>query len=456
METFESFGIQRLLLDSLQKLNFTEPTPIQQEAIPVALQGHDILGTAQTGTGKTGAFGIPMIEKLLLNPQGLALVLTPTRELATQVMQSLKGLIGAAPIKTALIIGGEDVVLQLNQLRMKPRLIVGTPGRINDLLSRGALKLDKTSFLVLDEMDRMLDMGFSIQIEEILKYVPKERQTLLFSATLPKNIIKLAELYLRDPKRIAVGSVFNPIDRIKQEVLHIAEGEKYKELCVQLDKREGAILVFVKTKYATERMAQKLKDENYDVQSIHGDLRHNKRERVIKAFRNKRYRILIATDVVARGLDIPHIEHVINYDLPQSPEDYIHRIGRTARAGAKGEAICFVSPAEKGKWHAIECLMNPGLKVDKSLSQNNRIKRFSSDGKSKSKFPWKNNAPEKKKFSFNHRNGHASTESVVELGGKKLPLKDTMKIKKDFYNGNDFMKGDTSRGVLSSSKTRKA
>jgi ATP-dependent RNA helicase DeaD len=365
MQDFHSFGLPNALVQSLDQLNFKTPTPIQQAAIPLVMDGKDILGSAQTGTGKTGAFGIPLLAKMILNTEEAALIIAPTRELATQVMKSLQSMLWkGSPVKTALLIGGESMQAQLHQLKRNPRLFVGTPGRINDHLKRGSLKLSAVRYLVLDEMDRMLDMGFSIQIADIKKHLPKDLQTLLFSATLPKEILKLAESYLKNPERISIGSTTNPAEKIKQEVVHMAEPEKYPRLLNELDDRKGSIIIFVKTKINAERMAKKLRDANHDTDALHGDLRHNKRERVIHAFRKQKYRILVATDVAARGLDIPHIEHVINYDLPQAPEDYIHRIGRTARAGAEGEAICFVAPADRGKWKAIHRLMNPGAAAE--------------------------------------------------------------------------------------------
>lgn len=370
MHQFNQFNLPKPLTQALERLNFKTPTPVQAATIPLALQGRDVLGSAQTGTGKTGAFGIPLVARLLANPKGSALVITPTRELATQVMKALKDFLGnGSPIKTALIIGGDSIQKQLFQLKKKPRLFVGTPGRLNDHLRRGSLNLSDTEYLVLDETDRMLDMGFSVQIEEIQKHLPKERQTLLFSATLPKNIMKLAGSYLNNPERVAIGSTSNPAKNIKQEVLQVSETEKYPQLLEQLDNRDGSVIVFVKTKYATEKMAKRLATEGHTTDALHGDLRHTRRERVIKAFRSKKYRVLVATDVAARGLDIPHIEHVINYDLPQAPEDYIHRIGRTARAGAEGEAICFVSPSQRSKWHAIHRLMNPDATRDSTRDE---------------------------------------------------------------------------------------
>jgi superfamily II DNA/RNA helicase len=367
MQHFNELGLPEALNHTLQHMQFTTPTPIQAQAIPHALEGKDILGSAQTGTGKTGAFGIPLVTHLLSNTKGSALVMTPTRELATQVMAQLQAILGKrSKIKTALLIGGESMPKQFVQLRNHPRLLVGTPGRINDHLERGSLKMHDTKFLVLDETDRMLDMGFTIQIEKILKFMPKTRQTMLFSATLPKNIVKISEKYLNNPVRIAVSATSSPAANIKHDMVKVNDNEKHDRLLSELNERTGSVILFMKTKYGTEKMAKKLSQAGHSADAIHGDLRQNKRDRVIANFRNKKYRILVATDVASRGLDIPHIEHVINYDLPQCAEDYIHRIGRTARAGAEGSAMCLVTPSDSGKWHAINRLMNPDAPEEKS------------------------------------------------------------------------------------------
>lgn len=360
MQDFKSLGLPQQLMNSLEKLQFTVPTPIQAEVIPHALQGKDILGSAQTGTGKTAAFGIPLITKLMLSPHGTALVMTPTRELAVQVLKMLESLIGEErkTIKTVLLIGGESIFKQLQQLRVKPRLMVGTPGRINDHLMRGSLNLHDTRFLVLDETDRMLDMGFTPQIDKILHYVPTERQTLLFSATMPRNIVSMSEKYLNQPVRVSIESPKEEIPLLKQEVIYVSEQDKHNQLVDQLGKREGSIIVFVKTKFGAERIAKRLRDEKHSADAIHGNLSHSRRERAIEAFRACRYRIMVATDIAARGLDISHVKHVINYDLPQCPEDYVHRIGRTARAGAEGSALCFVTSADRRKWSMISRLIN--------------------------------------------------------------------------------------------------
>nr|MDP9127973.1 DEAD/DEAH box helicase [Pseudomonadota bacterium] len=362
---FNGFGLSPKLLQALARMNFDKPTPIQVLAIPLALQGRDILGSAQTGTGKTGAYGIPLINKLIDNPQASALVLTPTRELASQVMAALQQLIPVANIKTAVLIGGEAMPKQYRQLHANPRLIVGTPGRINDHLQRGSLKLTNTRFLVLDETDRMLDMGFGPQLEKIAAHLPRERQTMMFSATLPPTIVKLSSKYLNNPERISAGSLTQAAPNIEQELLRLSDGEKYPRLLERLALNKCSVIIFVKTKYGTEKLADKLTRQNYRAEAIHGDLKQMRRDRVIQGFRDKKFQILVATDLAARGLDVPHIELVINYDLPQCPEDYIHRIGRTARAGASGKAINLLTPADGAKWNAIHRLMNPGQRPEK-------------------------------------------------------------------------------------------
>ncbi len=369
MENFDGLGLNPTLVQSLARMEYTTPTPIQAQAIPLALKGRDIMGSAQTGTGKTAAFSIPLVEHLLNSPSSSAIVLMPTRELAKQVMDVMHQLIGPkSPIKTAFLIGGEPMGKQYAQIQRRPRLIVGTPGRINDHLKRKNLDLHLTDFVVLDETDRMLDMGFSIQIDEIIKHLPEKRQTLMFSATLPKNIMEMSKNYLNNPERIAVGTANNPAKNIKQSIIRVNDDGKYAELTRELHTREGSVVMFVKTKRAADRIAKRLNDDGFSADAIHGDLNQRKRDRVIREYRTKNFRILVATDVAARGLDIPHIEHVINYDMPQVPEDYIHRIGRTARAGAQGEALCLISPADGRKWHAIEMLMNPDMKKDEKTS----------------------------------------------------------------------------------------
>jgi superfamily II DNA/RNA helicase len=297
-------------------------------------------------------------------------------------------------IGNALLIGGESMQKQLKKLKKKARIIIGTPGRINDHLKRQSLNLSKVSYLVLDETDRMLDMGFTPQIELILKFVPKEHQTLLFSATLPNNILKISEKYLNNPERIAVGSLSSPIEKIKQETFQVTQDKKYHELINQLVERSGSILVFVKTKHGADKIVKRLKYDGHSADAIHGNLRQSKRDRVISGFRNGKNRILIATDVAARGLDIPLIQHVINYDLPQVPEDYIHRIGRTGRAGKEGSALTFLAPSDRSMWNSISKLINPNFKPP----QSERKRNFKGKKRPKASFNKERKFKDKKKF----------------------------------------------------------
>lgn len=388
MTKFSDFDLPEKLHTSLERVGFTQPTPIQTQAIPMVLEGKDVLGTAGTGTGKTGAFGIPLLAKLLSDPSAKAMIITPTRELATQVITELRKMTDRNAFHSALLIGGEPIVKQFKQINAKPRLIVGTPGRINDHLKRNKNFVQGMGYLVLDETDRMLDMGFSIQIEAILAYLNGPRQTLLFSATMPPYIEKMAQKYLQDPVRIHIKKDESQEDmsKITHEVIDVRKNEKRERLLEELDKRQGSIIIFVKTKGDTEDMAYKLSKAGHSAEAIHGDLRQHKREKIIRNFRSEKFRILVGTDIIARGLDIPHVRHVLNYDLPQCPEDYIHRIGRTARAGATGDAACFVTPSDHKKWNMIARLMapkgeKPAYKQEKSSGGERRGKSFAKKGK---------------------------------------------------------------------------
>lgn len=453
MEDFLSLGLPEQLINALNSLDFAKPTPVQAKVIPVALSGNDILATAQTGTGKTGAFGIPLITKLLSNPQNMALVLTPTRELALQVSNMLRSLLGKqSSIKTALLIGGDSMQGQLRQLKARPRLIVGTPGRVNDHLSRGTFRPNNIDFVVLDETDRMLDMGFAPQIEKIVQFLPSSRQTLLLSATLPKNIISLAERYLNNPVRIAIASTNEVASNLKQEILFLSEDEKHSKLNEQLEKRDGSIIIFVKTKIGAEKMAKKLRGDDHSADAIHGDLSHGRRQRVIREFRDSKYRIMVATDIAARGLDISHVQHVINYDLPQCPEDYIHRVGRTARAGAEGESLCFVTPSDKKKWNAINELLNPGTKstfegkFKSSKGPRNRSRSgFRNSGNAVS-----HNSPSVSHF-FKQEDGFTGA-----AGYKKRSTKPFRSAESNDFNGSKFGERKSSRNFSKfSSPTKK-
>jgi superfamily II DNA/RNA helicase len=436
---FNELPIDNKLKNSIKFADFKTPTPIQSKSIPISLMGKDILGTAQTGTGKTLAFTIPMINKLILDKNAMALIICPTRELASQVMQTvLKLNVREIGIGNALLIGGEGMQKQLKKLKKRARIIVGTPGRINDHLKRQSLNLSKVSYLVLDETDRMLDMGFTPQIELILKFIPKQHQTLLFSATLPNNILRISEKYLNNPERIAVGSLSTPIEKIKQETFQITQDKKYHELINQLVERNGSILVFVKTKHGADKIVKRLKYDGHSADAIHGNLRQSKRERVINNFRNGKSRILIATDVAARGLDIPLIQHVINYDLPQVPEDYIHRIGRTGRAGKEGSALTFLTPSDRSMWNSISRLINPDFKISRESQSRNLKgkKRFKARFNKEKKFKVKKKFFKKddsRKSSFKKKKiPFGSTNNPKYFGKEKSNNSQTFSEKKDY------------------------
>ena len=335
---------------ALKRCLIEEPTPVQARAIPAALTGKDVLATAQTGTGKTLAFLLPLAVYLTKNPTENALILSPTRELAEQTREELEKLLDEAhPLQTALIIGGDNIHKQYALLRRKPRVIIATPGRLIDHLNHKSVDLKHTSFWVLDETDRMLDMGFIDDMRKIAGGLPRVRQTLLLSATLPQEIQKLSAEFLANPVRVKVGETVAVAQQVLQEVVYVSIHEKLPQLLHELNTREGAVLVFVKTKHGAERLAKELKRYGQKAAALHGELRQNRRRQVLEFFRSGTLRVLVATDLAARGLDVAQIGHVINYDLPQCAEDYIHRIGRTGRAGAVGSAISLVTEPEKWK-----------------------------------------------------------------------------------------------------------
>jgi len=359
---FSDLGINPQILKTLQGLNLDTPTPIQCQAIPVALKGSDLVGIAQTGTGKTFAFGIPMLQKII-SEKGQGLVIVPTRELALQVAESLKRIAKDFNFNMATIIGGENMGRQLFSLRKRPQIIIATPGRLIDHLKRKTIRLDQVKTLVLDEADMMFDLGFTPQIEEILRQAPKERQTMLFSATMPPEIARLTANHLKLPVRIEVAPQGTTAKNVEQEVFVLRPSEKFSYLEKLIKENAGSILVFVRTRYSVRDIRKKLVSLGHNATEIHSNLSLVQRRKSLESFKSKRNRIMVATDVAARGLDINGIELVINYDLPDSSPDYVHRIGRTARAGKSGKAISLATPNQLKNIRDIESLIKMTLNV---------------------------------------------------------------------------------------------
>lgn len=367
---FAALGLSPSILKTLEQLGFETPTPIQAKAIPHVLSGRDLMGLAQTGTGKTAAFGLPLIEHLFANRVApmpkitRSLILAPTRELVNQIAEVLKSFVKRTPLKVVTAVGGASINVQINNLFRGVDVLVATPGRLLDLIERKAVRLDQAKFLVLDEADQMLDLGFIIPLKKIAKHLPKERQTMLFSATMPKEIAELSTAYLHNPVRVEVNPSGRTADKVTQHIHFVAQKDKSAKL-KELLARDPADLsmVFSRTKHGAEKILKVLLEAGHKAESIHGNKSQSQRDRAIKAFRDGVVNVLVATDVAARGIDIPGVTHVYNFDLPDVPENYVHRIGRTARAGATGMADAFCSSDETHLLKAIERLTGVPLKV---------------------------------------------------------------------------------------------
>ncbi|MGE7367939.1 DEAD/DEAH box helicase [Neorhizobium sp. NPDC001467] len=365
MTNFETLGVSRQIVATLSQLGIETPTPIQEKAIPLLLEGRDLIGLAQTGTGKTAAFGLPLIERLLAedrrpdNRTTRSLILAPTRELVNQIAANLKTFIKGKPLKINLVVGGVSINKQQLQLEKGTDILVATPGRLLDLVARRAIGLTTVRFLVLDEADQMLDLGFVHDLRKIAKIVPKKRQTMLFSATMPKAIADLAAEFLTDPVKVEVTPPGKAADKVEQYVHFVAgKGDKTEILRkTLLENPDGRSIVFMRTKHTAEKLMKHFDNIGFSVASIHGNKSQGQRERALKGFRDGEIKTLIATDVAARGIDIPAVSHVYNYDLPEVPDAYVHRIGRTARAGRDGIAIAFCAPDETMLLRDIEKLM---------------------------------------------------------------------------------------------------
>lgn len=360
--TFFGLGIAPRLLDALTRLRYTTPTPIQEKAIPIAIEGKDLIGIAQTGTGKTLAFGIPMIQRIGQS-HATGLVVLPTRELALQVDEALRKIGHTVGLKTAVLIGGASMRPQIQAIARRPHIVVGTPGRIIDHLDQKTLSLSGISILVLDEADRMLDMGFLPQIKRILVAVSRERQTMLFSATLSSEIMRVASSHMQLPIRIEVAPPGTTADRVSQEFFVVRKEAKSRLLDKVLAEYKGSALVFTRTKFAAQRVVKSVRDMGHSAAEIHSNRSLNQRRDALEGFRSGKYRVLVATDIAARGIDVKGIELVVNYDFPMHSEDYVHRIGRTARAGAAGHAISFVLPEEQRGLRNIERLIRKSVRV---------------------------------------------------------------------------------------------
>ncbi|MFC1799530.1 DEAD/DEAH box helicase [Candidatus Eisenbacteria bacterium] len=367
-ENFYGLGIAPKLLEKIASLGYSKPTPIQHKAIPFAIDGKDIVGIAQTGTGKTLAYGVPMIQRLN-QKKGKGLVLAPTRELAIQINAHLKPFTQALRMGTAVVIGGERMGKQVAALKRDPRIIVATPGRLIDLMEQRIVRLNDVNVLVLDEADRMLDMGFAPQIEKIIRTVPKDRQTMLFSATMPTAIMRMASSHMQLPVRTEIAPSGTAAEGVSHEVFVVEKKLKGSLLEKLLQQYRGSVLVFTRTKRGAERVRRSLKKAGFAAAEIHSDRTLPQRREALTGFKTGKYRVLVATDIAARGIDVEGIELVVNYDLPDEPGSYVHRIGRTGRAGMEGIAVSFATPDQGSDVRNIEKL----IKISLSLSEHPEI-----------------------------------------------------------------------------------
>jgi ATP-dependent RNA helicase RhlE len=362
--SFYGLGIAPKILELIDRMKFKVPTPIQHKAIPVAIEGKDIIGIAQTGTGKTLAFGIPMVQRLAQS-SARGLVLVPTRELALQVEETIQKLGPALGLRTVALIGGASMFNQLQILRRHPRVIIATPGRLLDHLGQKSLRLNDVNILVLDEADRMLDMGFMPQIEKVLEYLPKERQTMLFSATIPEKIIRIASRHMKLPVSVEIAPSGTAAKNVTHELFIIKKEEKSQLLLKLLEQYRGTVLIFSRTKRGAARITRGLRSLYHNAAEIHSDRSLSQRREALEGFKTGKYRILVATDIAARGIDVKGIELVVNYDLPDDSENYIHRIGRTGRMEHEGRAISFATPDQRGDVRNIEGVMKKTLPIVK-------------------------------------------------------------------------------------------
>jgi len=361
---FYGLGIAPKILDILERMKFKIPTPIQLKAIPLALEGKDIVGIAQTGTGKTHAFAIPMVQRLV-QKKGIGLVLAPTRELAIQIDEAFQEIARAFGMKTACLIGGAPMPPQVQALRRDPQVVIATPGRLIDHMSQWNFLPDSVVMLVLDEADRMLDMGFAPQIDKILRFLPRDRQTMLFSATMPKEILNIASKHMKLPLSVEIAPSGTTVEKVTQELFIVKKEAKVQLLKKLLGQYHGSVLLFSRTKHNAKKIVRSIRDMGHSASEIHSNRSLGQRREALEGFKSGRYRVLVATDIASRGIDVTGIELVLNYDLPEDAENYVHRIGRTARAGHKGHAISFATPDQGHDVRDIEKLIKATLPVSK-------------------------------------------------------------------------------------------
>ena len=360
--SFYGLGIAPKILDILERIKFKAPTPIQFKAIPLAIEGKDVIGIAQTGTGKTHAFAIPMCQRLA-QKKGVGLVLAPTRELAIQIDEAFQALARSFGMRTACLIGGAPMPGQVQALRKNPNVVIATPGRLIDHISQWNFMPDEVTMLVLDEADRMLDMGFAPQISKILRVLPKDRQTMLFSATIPKEIIEIAATYMKLPVSVEIAPSGTTVEGVTQELFIVKREAKPRLLSKILAQYHGSVLLFSRTKHNAGKIKMSIRDMGYSAAEMHSNRSLGQRREALEGFKSGRYKVLVATDIAARGIDVSGIELVINYDLPEDAENYVHRIGRTARAGCRGHAISFATPDQSRDVRDIERLIRATLPV---------------------------------------------------------------------------------------------
>lgn len=358
MDTFESFSLPKPINDAIQKMGFTTPTPIQAKSIPLVIEGKDVVSMAQTGSGKTAAYLIPTLTRILTQVDASptkkqVLILVPTRELATQTMETARSLTWFVPqVKSVVLIGGASMQMQMKSLKMKPRFIIATPGRLMDHFRRRTVDLKNVDTLILDEADRMFDMGFAPQVKEITKHIPAQRQTMMFSATFPKEVRELAQKILNNPVDVSVKSDIEP-PKINQKSLEISQDAKNETTLDLINAATGSVLVFARTKSRTDRLGRYLNEYGVKVAVIHGDRSQGQRNQALQGFKSGQFKVLVATDIAARGIDVSTVSDVVNYDLPEQFEDYVHRIGRTGRAGREGNATSLVTREDRSKWTMI-------------------------------------------------------------------------------------------------------